>query len=57
MRLRRRKRLRFPHGIPRVPITPEVPDKRSCAYLGKGFCPASVDGYCVGGTSEGMCHG
>jgi hypothetical protein len=35
----------------------DPPDVTSCAYLAKGFCGASVDGYCIGGTSTGRCHG
>ena len=29
----------------------------SCEYQGFGFCTASVDGFCVGGTPNGDCHG
>lgn len=32
-------------------------DQTTCAWLAKGFCAASVDGYCVGGTADGRCHG
>jgi len=28
-----------------------------CAYLGAGFCPASVDGYCISDNLEGECAG
>jgi hypothetical protein len=32
----------------------------TCAWLGKGFCAASVDGYCVGGydapDGQRRCH-
>lgn len=27
------------------------------SWLGEGFCLASIDGYCVGGTADGCCHG
>lgn len=28
-----------------------------CAEVGNGFCAASVDDYCIGGTWDGKCHG
>lgn len=28
-----------------------------CVDQARGFCGASVDGYCVGGTHAGRCHG
>ncbi len=36
-----------------------------CAYLAKGFCAASIDGYCIGGyfgcdnehEHDPICHG
>lgn len=31
--------------------------ERRCAVLARGDCSASVDGYCVGGTADGYCHG
>lgn len=34
-----------------------IPDVESCAWLARGNCAASVDGYCIGGTEEGKCHG
>ena len=32
-------------------------DTSLCEYLARGFCAASVDGYCIGGTTDGHCHG
>ena len=29
----------------------------TCEYLAAGNCASSVDGFCIGGTSEGQCHG
>ena len=29
----------------------------TCEYLAAGNCASSVDGYCIGGTSDGQCHG
>lgn len=29
----------------------------TCADLARGFCAASVDGYCIGGRHGGLCHG
>jgi hypothetical protein len=28
-----------------------------CEHLAMGNCPASIDGYCIGGTVDGHCHG
>ena len=28
-----------------------------CERLAMGHCPASVDGYCIGGTGDGHCLG
>lgn len=28
-----------------------------CVDVAQGDCAASVDGYCIGGTEDGMCHG
>jgi len=35
----------------------EPEDTLLCSYLAMGFCAASVDGYCIGGTEDGHCHG
>ena len=28
-----------------------------CEDVAMGFCAASIDGYCIGGTADGRCHG
>lgn len=28
-----------------------------CSLVALGYCPASEDGYCVGGTEDGHCLG
>jgi hypothetical protein len=32
-------------------------DTTLCSYLALGFCAASVDSYCIGGTEDGHCYG
>lgn len=29
----------------------------TCGWLAEGFCAASVDGFCIGGTQDGKCFG
>ena len=31
--------------------------RNDCMTLAHGNCAASVDGFCIGGTAEGKCHG
>ena len=46
-----RDQMSLTEGEPMIPIT------ERCEYLAKGFCGASVDGWCIGGTEDGRCHG
>lgn len=36
---------------------PEWEKGLTCARVAKGFCPPSIDGYCLGGQANGRCHG
>lgn len=41
----------------------DAPDPEDlCDYLARGFCPPSIDGYCIGGyrpdpAKPAVCHG
>ncbi len=38
--------------------TEQIPSEAGrCDDLARGFCAASVDGYCIGGRSDGTCYG